>query len=467
MFVFDECHRSHFGELHQKITKNFKNYHLFGFTGTPIFPQNAGSSKNPLLKTTEQAFGDKLHHYTIVNAIHDANVLPFRIDYINTIQVKKNMADKKVSAIDTEEALASPKRISEIVSYVLKHFDHKTMRNTYYQMKDRRVCGFNSIFAAASIPVVKKYYEEFKKQIQNTHSQLKIATIFSYAQNEEEVGGILTEEEFETGSLNQPDREFLESAIADYNKMFATNFDTSGDKFLNYYKDVAQRMKNRELDLLIVVNMFLTGFDATTLNTLWVDKNLKQHGLLAEMFNIKIDFFIDSWFKFKIFGYEVDVVYAWIPIFFMCLWGGWGGNFIILSAGLENVPKSLYEAADIDGCSKWKKIRNVTLPGIKGQLVLTLFTTIIGYMGLYGQNYVLFGGGPANARLSSIPGGGYTSTLIYFIQDIVANNADFKARMYGLGAAASIIFALFVGIITGIQMFFKFPAMDIVYYIIY
>lgn len=280
VFVFDECHRSHFGELHQKITKNFKNYHLFGFTGTPIFPQNAGSSKNPLLKTTEQAFGDKLHHYTIVNAIHDANVLPFRIDYINTIQVKKNMADKKVSAIDTEEALVSPKRISEIVSYVLKHFDHKTMRNTYYQMKDRRVCGFNSIFAAASIPVVKKYYEEFKKQIQNTHSQLKIATIFSYAQNEEEVGGILTEEEFETGSLNQPDREFLESAIADYNKMFATNFDTSGDKFLNYYKDVAQRMKNRELDLLIVVNMFLTGFDATTLNTLWVDKNLKQHGLL-------------------------------------------------------------------------------------------------------------------------------------------------------------------------------------------
>ena len=137
----------------------------------------------------------------------------------------------------------------------------------------------------------------------------------------------------------------------------------------------------------------------------------------------------------------------------MCFWGGWGGNFLILSAGLENIPKSLYEAADIDGCSKWKKIRNVTLPGIKGQLVLTLFTTIIGYMGLYGQNYVLFGGGPANARLSSIPGGGYTSTLIYFIQDIVANNADFKAKMYGLGAAASIIFALFVGIITGIQMF--------------
>ena len=185
---------------------------------------------------------------------------------------------------------------------------------------------------------------------------------------------------------------------------------------------------------------------------------LPQHGLIAEVCNllgtpVNFDWFIDVMFKFNFFGKEVEVVYAWIPIFLMCFWGGWGGNFIILSAGLENVPKSLYEAADIDGCSKWKKITSVTLPGIKGQLVLTLFTTIIGYMGLYGQNYVLFGGGPSNSKLSSIPGGGYTSTIIYFIQDIVANNPDNKSRIYGLGAAASIVFAIFVGIISGIQMY--------------
>jgi len=177
---------------------------------------------------------------------------------------------------------------------------------------------------------------------------------------------------------------------------------------------------------------------------------LKQHGLLAEMFNINIDFFIDSWFKFKIFGYEVDVVYAWIPIFFMCLWGGWGGNFIILSAGLENVPKSLYEASSIDGCSSWKKILHVTIPGIKGQLVLCLFTTIIGYLGLYGQNYVLTAGGPGGTPL---PGSGKTSTVMYFIQDIVANNLNMRSVVYGLGAAASLVYALFVGIISGIQMY--------------
>lgn len=278
--MFDECHRSHFGELHQKITKTFKNYHMFGFTGTPIFPQNAGSSKNPLLKTTEQAFGDKLHHYTIVNAINDGNVLPFRIDYINTLKAKKGKADKQVSGIETEEALSDPKRVAEVVKYVLEHFDQKTKRNQYYQMADRRLNGFNSIFAASSIPMAKKYYNEFKKQIKETHSQLKIATIFSYAPNEEDMGGILSEENFETTDLDKSSRDFLDSAIKDYNKTFSTNFDSSGDKFLNYYKDISQRMKKREIDLLIVVNMFLTGFDATTLNTLWVDKNLRQHGLL-------------------------------------------------------------------------------------------------------------------------------------------------------------------------------------------
>ena len=295
VLIFDECHRSHFGELHQRITKTFKNYHIFGFTGTPIFPQNAGSGKSPLLKTTEQAFGDRLHHYTIVNAINDGNVLPFRIDYINTVKAKKNVKDKQVSAIETEETLQRPERISEIVKYVLDHFDHKTMRNATYTLEGKRQNGFNSIFATASISAAKLYYNEFKKQIKERDSQLTIATIFSYAPNEED-NGLLPEEEFDTTSLDQSSRDFLEAAIFDYDKTFKTNFSgknknakvvvkkdddrKGGDMFDNYYKDLSDRMKNRQVDLVIVVNMFLTGFDATTLNTLWVDKNLRQHGLL-------------------------------------------------------------------------------------------------------------------------------------------------------------------------------------------
>lgn len=178
-----------------------------------------------------------------------------------------------------------------------------------------------------------------------------------------------------------------------------------------------------------------------------------QNGLLAEFFGIDIMWFVDTWFTFTLFGQEVTIAYAWIPIFFMCLWGGWGGNFIILSAGLQNVPKHLYEAADIDGCSSMRKILNVTIPGIKPQLVLCLFTTILGYLGLYGQNYVLSGGGPSIAAIASMPAGGQTSTLMYFIQDIVANNLQFKSGLYGLGAAASLVFALFAGIISGIQMY--------------
>ena len=176
-----------------------------------------------------------------------------------------------------------------------------------------------------------------------------------------------------------------------------------------------------------------------------------QHGLINEFLNLDIQWFIDTWFTFNLFGKEIVIVYAWIPIFFMCLWGGWGGNFIILSAGLQNVPKHLYEAADIDGCSGWKKILNVTVPGIKPQLVLCLFTTILGYLGLYGQNYVL--GGPGVAEISGMPAGIHTSTLMFFIQDIVANNLTFKSKLYGLGAAASLVFALFAGIISGIQMY--------------
>lgn len=178
-----------------------------------------------------------------------------------------------------------------------------------------------------------------------------------------------------------------------------------------------------------------------------------QNGLLAEFFGIDIMWFIDTWFSFDLLGQKVEIAYAWIPIFFMCLWGGWGGNFIILSAGLQNVPKHLYEAADMDGCSPLRKILSVTIPGIKPQLVLCLFTTILGYLGLYGQNYVLAGGGPSIAAIASMPAGGQTSTLMYFIQDIVANNLQFKSGLYGLGAAASLVFALFAGIISGIQMY--------------
>ena len=281
VLVFDECHRSQFGQMHTNIIKHFKNYHIFGFTGTPIFAINAGTGGNPELRTTEQAFGAKLHTYTIVDAINDGNVLPFRIDYINTIKQKDNKKDKQVSAIDTEEALASQERISEVVKYILEHFDQKTMRNSYYSLKGQRVNGFNSMFAVSSIPVCKKYYLELKKQIAEQHRELTIATIFSFAANEADTAdGILDDESFDTDGLDQTSRDFLDMAIKDYNKIFKTNFDTSSKGFQDYYKDLSDKVKKREVDLLIVVNMFLTGFDATTLNTLWVDKNLKMHGLI-------------------------------------------------------------------------------------------------------------------------------------------------------------------------------------------
>lgn len=276
VLIFDECHRSQFGSLHSLIVKAFKNYHLFGFTGTPIFAENASASGNPLLKTTEQAFGDKLHTYTIVNAINDGNVLPFRIDYINTVKMAEGVKDCKVRAIDIEKALAAPERISAVVRYILENFDRKTCRSFFYTVKGQRLAGFNSIFAVSSIPVAMLYYKEFKRQLQELHRDMAVATIFSYQPNEADP----EDESFNTAELDDTSRDFLEAAIADYNKAFNTNFDTSADKFQNYYKDLSQRMKNREIDLLIVVNMFLTGFDATTLNTLWVDKNLKQHGLI-------------------------------------------------------------------------------------------------------------------------------------------------------------------------------------------
>ena len=305
VIIFDECHRSNFGEMHSAITKNFKKYHLFGFTGTPIFAQNAGTGGDLRLKTTQQAFGDKLHTYTIVDAINDENVLPFRIDYVNTIKEKTGIADEQISAIDREKAMASPERVSQVVKYIIDHFDQKTKRSSYYSFRvlddihkvasakkgatvsehktEQKLNGFNAMFAVASIPMAKAYYNEFKKQQADLpeSQRLKIATIYSYSANEEDIDGILAEENPEsTTQLDQQSRDFLEGAIKDYNQMFATNYDTSGDKFQNYYKDLSLRMKNRQMDLLIVVNMFLTGFDATTLNTLFVDKNLKQHGLI-------------------------------------------------------------------------------------------------------------------------------------------------------------------------------------------
>ena len=305
VIIFDECHRSNFGEMHSAITKNFKKYNLFGFTGTPIFAQNAGTGGDMRLNTTQQAFGDKLHTYTIVDAINDENVLPFRIDYVNTIKEKDRINDEQISAIDREKAMLSPERISNVVKYILEHFDQKTKRSSYYSFRvlddihkvasarkgaevlehktEQKLNGFNAMFAVASIPMAKAYYNEFKRQQENIPEaqRLKIATIYSYGANEEEVDGILAEENPEsTTQLDQQSRDFLEGAIQDYNKMFSTNYDTSSDKFQNYYKDLSLRMKNRQVDLLIVVNMFLTGFDATTLNTLFVDKNLKQHGLI-------------------------------------------------------------------------------------------------------------------------------------------------------------------------------------------
>lgn len=305
VFIFDECHRSQFGEMHAAITKNFKKYHLFGFTGTPIFAVNASSVGKVDLKTTEQAFGKQLHTYTIVDAINDKNVLPFKVDYIKTMEIAPDVDDKDVWDIDREKAFLDPRRIELVTKYILEHFNQKTYRNeksfnfnvirnvnevvssknrnNVKEIKEKqRVNGFNSIFAVSSIEAAKLYYNEFKKKMDlNPNQTLRIGLIYSYGANEEESDGILDEENSEdTVSLDQSSRDFLEEAIKDYNQMFSTNYDTSSDKFQNYYKDVSLRMKNKELDLLIVVNMFLTGFDATTLNTLWVDKNLKMHGLI-------------------------------------------------------------------------------------------------------------------------------------------------------------------------------------------
>jgi len=305
VIIFDECHRSQFGDMHTAIVRSFRKYHLFGFTGTPIFATNTGSVKNPQFFTTEQTFGDQLHTYTIVDAINDRNVLPFRVDYIKTMDVDPDIDDKSVWDIDRERVFMAPKRIELVTGYILDHFDQKTYRgdksylfNALTNIKDvasldrgvvteikrsQRISGFNSILCVSSVEMARLYYQEFKKQMAERPTQaLRIATIYSYAANEEEPDAELLGEENseDTSALDKTSRDFLEDAIGDYNEMFHTNYSTDGDRFQNYYKDVSLRMKNKELDLLIVVNMFLTGFDATTLNTLWVDKNLRMHGLI-------------------------------------------------------------------------------------------------------------------------------------------------------------------------------------------
>ena len=281
VIIFDECHRSQFGEMHVSITKHFKNYHLFGFTGTPIFADNAGSGRNFNLRTTEQAFGDKLHTYTIVDAIRDENVLPFRVDYIQTIRERDQYEDQKVYDIYREGAYKAAARVDLVTNYILDHFAQKTKRSHGYSFKGTRVMGFNSILATASIDMAKVYYTAFKRiQEERGGERLKVAIIYSFGPNEADDGCGLPDESFDVESLDTPSRDFLADAIADYNAMFSTSFDTSSQGFQNYYKDLSDRMKKRQVDLTIVVNMFLTGFDATTLNTLWVDKDLRDHGLI-------------------------------------------------------------------------------------------------------------------------------------------------------------------------------------------
>lgn len=281
VIIFDECHRSQFGEMHVSITKHFKNYHLFGFTGTPIFADNAGSGRNFNLRTTEQAFGDKLHTYTIVDAIRDENVLPFRVDYIQTIRERDQYEDQKVYDIYREGAYKAAARVDLVTNYILDHFAQKTKRSHGYSFKGTRVMGFNSILATASIDMAKVYYSAFKRiQEERGGERLKVAIIYSFGPNEADDGCGLPDESFDVESLDTPSRDFLADAIEDYNAMFSTSFDTSSQGFQNYYKDLSDRMKKRQVDLTIVVNMFLTGFDATTLNTLWVDKDLRDHGLI-------------------------------------------------------------------------------------------------------------------------------------------------------------------------------------------
>lgn len=283
VLVFDECHRSQFGDMHTDITRAFRNYHIFGFTGTPIFAENASSSGKANLRTTEQAFGDQLHSYTIVDAIRDKTVLPFRVDYLNSFRVRDGIDNHDVEGIDTDSAYMNPQRISAVVSYILEHFDQKTKRHASFQYKERRVNGFNSLFATSSIKAARAYYQEFKRQQADLPEarRLSVGIIYSYAPNAEAPGtGLLSEESMDPSTLSQDDRAFLDEAIADYNKQFGASFGTDASGFEGYYTSLSTALAERRIDLVIVVDMFLTGFDSKSLNTLWVDKNLRAHGLI-------------------------------------------------------------------------------------------------------------------------------------------------------------------------------------------
>ena len=274
VFIFDECHRSQFGEAQKNLTRKFKKYYQFGFTGTPIFPTNALGAE-----TTASVFGIELHSYIITDAIRDEKVLKFKVDYndvrpqFKSIETEKNL--EKLTALEKKQAFLQPKRIEQIAQYVLNNFKQKTHR---FNAGNN---GFNAMFAVSSVDAAKVYYQTFKQLQSAVKNPLKIATIFSFAANEEQDAiGDIVDESFEVEAMNSSAKEFLKFAIDDYNSYFATNYDVDAKSFQNYYRDLAKRVKNKEVDLLIVVGMFLTGFDAPTLNTLFVDKNLRYHGLI-------------------------------------------------------------------------------------------------------------------------------------------------------------------------------------------
>ena len=274
VFIFDECHRSQFGEAQKNLKKKFKFYYQFGFTGTPIFTENALGAE-----TTASVFGRQLHSYIITDAIRDEKVLKFKVDYNDVRpkfkEIESEQDEKKLSASENREALLHPDRIKEITQYILEKFNQKTHR-TFGSAN-----GFNAMFAVSSVEAAKMYYESFKNLQKNKEKPLKVATIFSFAANEEQNAiGEIQDESFETSAMDSSSKEFLDSAIGDYNNLFKTNFSTEGKNFQNYYRDLSNRVKNQEVDLLLVVGMFLTGFDAPRLNTLFVDKNLRYHGLI-------------------------------------------------------------------------------------------------------------------------------------------------------------------------------------------
>ncbi|QTO39224.1 HsdR family type I site-specific deoxyribonuclease [Desulfovibrio desulfuricans] len=274
VFIFDECHRSQFGEAQKNLKKKFKKYIQFGFTGTPIFPQNALGAE-----TTASVFGRELHSYVITDAIRDEKVLKFKVDY-NDVRpqfkaIETEIDEAKLSAAENRQALLHPERIREVSQYILNNFRQKTHR---FQVGGK---GFNAMFAVSSVDAAKLYYESFKAVQSNSENKLKVATIFSFAANEEQDAvGDIQDESFDVSAMNSSAKEFLGAAITDYNVLFKTNFSVESCAFQNYYRDLALRVKNQEIDLLIVVGMFLTGFDAPTLNTLFVDKNLRYHGLM-------------------------------------------------------------------------------------------------------------------------------------------------------------------------------------------